>query len=551
MSESDHRFACGWNRSTARAHRGNRKTNLAETDVKGLVFKGRCILPLLLLLAAFLATEFAYPRFAVTDEIAFKAAGRNISQGGAFAAPELESQHADPPLEQVFARYPPLYMWLFGEWTRAVGFGWAACVGYDALISAGLAIIIYGLTDTTLGKLLGPLPARRRIGLAFLTALLTLLFRNAGRPDELGMALGFANAWWLLLPHASSSRKPAVNFISGVLAGLMLCTSPGVFLAFMPFLAALWLRRAEDMRNIAPSLVASALGGGLAAALCLIPLFLAHPHFYLQFFQAVQSRLPYVVLRRFGVITDAWTVLPQSLLILFATVPVLCLGLWHTGRVREVLAFFIAPLAGFALVFFLYDSYWYWWFLQPWFLLIAIVVAADFWRSPRSQLRASIAVGWLGVWLAFASVWPAKDYLIRITLAPEQRLTSNVQKLRELIPPGAQVLTASRSAWWALGKDHSVYDPSFSDIEDLARIEYFVTDSNGTGQVGAWWWPNNTRYDSILRDSFEVISNTLPRTPLRVFGIHITNSAYGFGTIVMRRRPVECIQRTINRLSSD
>jgi hypothetical protein len=505
------------------------------------VFKGRSILPLLLLLAAFFVTEFAYPRFAVTDEIAFKAVGRNISQGGAFAAPELEGfQHLDPPYERVYAQYPPLYMWLFGQWTRAVGFGWAACVGYDALISAGLAIIIFGLTDTTLGTLLGPLSARRRLALAFLTALLTLLFRNAGRPDELGMALGFANAWWLLLPHAFSPRQPGVNFISGVLAGLMLCTSPGVFLAFIPFLAALWLRRGKDMRNITPSLAATALGGGLAAALCFAPLFLAHPHFYLQFFEAVQSLklLDHMVIRRFGAITEAWDVWPQTLLISFATVPVLCLGmvfLWHTGRVLEMLAFFIAPLAGFALVFFLYDNYYYWWFLQPWFLLITLVVVADFWRSPGSRLLANIAVGWLGVWLAFASVWPMKDYLVRITLAPEQRLTSNAQKLRELIPTGAQVLTLS--AWWALGNDHSVYDPSYSDIQDLTRIEYFVTDSNGTGQPGAWRWPENQRYASMVRDDFEVISDTLPRTPLQVFGIRITNSAYGFGTVVMRRVP--------------
>jgi hypothetical protein len=48
-------------------------------------------LPLLVLLAAFLVLEFAYPRFPNEDtEIFFKSAGRNISQGGAFAAPELE-----------------------------------------------------------------------------------------------------------------------------------------------------------------------------------------------------------------------------------------------------------------------------------------------------------------------------------------------------------------------------------------------------------------------------------------------------------------------------
>lgn len=94
------------------------------------------------------------------------------------------------------------------------------------------------------------------------------------------MALGFANAWWLFPPPASSPRQPGVTFVSGVLAGLMLCTSPGVFLAFMPFLAALWLRRVNDMREIAPSLVAAGLGGGLAhgtlpdAALPCTPAFL-------------------------------------------------------------------------------------------------------------------------------------------------------------------------------------------------------------------------------------------------------------------------------------
>ena len=53
-------------------------------------FRGQPILPLLLLLAPFFVIEFAYPRFPVPDEIAFKSAGRNLSQGNAFAAPELE-----------------------------------------------------------------------------------------------------------------------------------------------------------------------------------------------------------------------------------------------------------------------------------------------------------------------------------------------------------------------------------------------------------------------------------------------------------------------------
>src|SRR5271169_2477193 len=111
------------------------------------VFRGRPLLPLLLFLAAFFVVEFAYPRFEDRDaEIFLKSAGRNISQGGAFAAPELEGfENLNPPLERIYYAQTPLYPWLFGQLTRATGFGWAACVGYDALISAVLAFIVYGL----------------------------------------------------------------------------------------------------------------------------------------------------------------------------------------------------------------------------------------------------------------------------------------------------------------------------------------------------------------------------------------------------------------------
>jgi hypothetical protein len=504
------------------------------------LFRGRPFLPLLLLLSAFFVIEFAYPNFPGVDQVFFKSAGLNLSKGGAFAAPELEGfLHADPPLEQVFFVYPPLYPWLFGQWTHATGFGWAPCVGYDALISAGLALIIFGLADAVAGELLGPVSMRRRAALAFLAALLTLVFGHGGRPDELGMALGFANAWWLFRPPASSPRQPGVSFVSGVLAGLMLCTSPGVFLTFISFLAALWLRRVNDWREVAPSLVAAGLGSGLAAALCLTPFFLLHPHFYQQFFQHIQfgvSRGWFYSI--FTTVGYAWHYSRPSVFILFATVPVLCLGmvtLWRTGRIWEMLALIVAPLASLGLMSLLYASPYYWWFLQPWFLLLAMVVTADFWWNRRSPPLATVAVGWLVLWLTVASAWPAKNYLVRVTLPPEQRLTPNVQKLRGLIPTGGRVLTSI--GWWALGNDRSVYDPSHSDIQDLARIEYFVTDSNGTGQPGVWWPPSNPRYDAMVRESFEVISDTLPRTPFQFFGIRITKSAYGFGTIVMRRVP--------------
>src|SRR5262249_47449833 len=153
------------------------------------------------------------------------------------------------------------------------------------------------------------------------SALLTLLFRQVARPDELGMVLGFTNAWWLLRPHGSASRR--ISFVSGVLAGLMLCTSVGVFLAFMPVLAALWLRRVKKRPEIARSSAAFGLGVGFTAVVCLMPFFFSHPSFYWQFVQHSQ----HVVLstsawgRLSGNVSIAWEVAPHRLFILIATVP--------------------------------------------------------------------------------------------------------------------------------------------------------------------------------------------------------------------------------------
>jgi hypothetical protein len=271
----------------------------------------------------------------------------------------------------------------------------------------------------------------------------------------------------------------------------------------------------------------------------LLPFFLSHPDFYRQFLQQTQK----VVLglsawdRLAAGFSLAWQVAPHRLFILIGTVPTLCLGMvtfWRAGRVGETLALFVAPLVGFGLLMLVRPAYTYVWFLEPWFLLVSLVVIAYLRRQWHLRLMVT---GWLAAWLAVASIWPAKDYIVRIALPAEQRLAPNAWKLRELIPTGAGVLTLG--GWWALGSDRAVYDPRFSDLQDLERIEYFVTDSNGTGEPGVWFRPNNPRYDAMVREHFEVMSDTLPRTPIQIFGFRVTNSAYGFGSVVLRRVPAQ------------
>ena len=239
----------------------------------------------------------------------------------------------------------------------------------------------------------------------------------------------------------------------------------------MPVLAALWL---------APSAAAFGLGVGFTAVVCLMPFFLSHPNFYWQFFRHSQHELsPSAWSRLSGGVSLAWEVAPHRLFILFATVPTLCFGIvtfWHAGRIGETIALFVAPLVGFCLLMFVRPVHTYMWFLEPWFLLAALVAIA-YLRRPR--LLRLVVTGWLAVWLAVASIWPVKDYIVRIALPAEQRLALNERKLRDLIPTGAGVLTLP--GWWALGSDRAVYDPSMSDLQDLDRIEYFVTD-------GKWHW---------------------------------------------------------------
>jgi hypothetical protein len=99
-----------------------------------------------------------------------------------------------------------------------------------------------------------------------------------------------------------------------------------------------------------------------------------------------------------------------------------------------------------------------------------------------------------------------------VTLPTEQTLSVNANTIRKIIPAGAQVST--ECGWWILGSDRAVYSLNFSDIQYFdSRIEYIVKDGNGTGRPGTWSPTLNPRYDSMIRDNFEIISNTLQKSP--------------------------------------
>jgi hypothetical protein len=99
--------------------------------------KNRWLIYLLLASLAYLVVLTAVGRLPCRfgDEIFFKAAGREWAATGRFAAPELAGTLGlEPPLEEVWLPYPPLYPILFGGFVKLFGFGWRVCVAFDAVI---------------------------------------------------------------------------------------------------------------------------------------------------------------------------------------------------------------------------------------------------------------------------------------------------------------------------------------------------------------------------------------------------------------------------------
>lgn len=141
---------------------------------------------------------------------------------------------------------------------------------------------------------------------------------------------------------------------------------------------------------------------------------------------------------------------------------------------------------------------------------------------------------WITAWLSVSLVWPAKEYYARLTLPADQQIDFAQERLRAVIPPHATVMTAD--AWWLLASDHATFAPGFALIDDVARIDYYVASSNGTGAPGKWIEPLFPRYKAWLRDEFEVVQDDLPKETVSIFGRRISRSAYGFGAIVLRRR---------------
>src|SRR5258708_20764181 len=109
---------------SGRARHGGGSANHSKKNGANKVMSRKTALAILLALSAlYCLAELVPGRFAVTDEVFFKAAGRNWAATGRFAAPEMKGYFSNvlvPPATEVFFAYPPLYTFLFGVYTMIV-----------------------------------------------------------------------------------------------------------------------------------------------------------------------------------------------------------------------------------------------------------------------------------------------------------------------------------------------------------------------------------------------------------------------------------------------
>ena len=188
--------------------------------------------PLVLLaavLACYLLAHFVFGRFPDYDEIFYKAAGFHWATDGRFAAPELIGRLPfDPPIEQIFAAYPPVYPFLFGVYAKVFGFGWQSVSTFDALVHVGLCVV----AAMVVIRLLPTASA----WVAALAGMFVIPLGSLGRPDELAMLFAMI-ACWLMLGALNWRSLTAI----AIAWGLCAATSAGTAVLLCPIGCSLFL----------------------------------------------------------------------------------------------------------------------------------------------------------------------------------------------------------------------------------------------------------------------------------------------------------------------
>jgi hypothetical protein len=480
---------------------------------------------LVALSALYCLVELVPGRFVVTDEVYFKAAGRNWAATGRFAAPELKGYRSDivPPVSDVFFAYPPLYPFLFGVYTKVVGFGPRSCILFDLLIH---------LLLVWLGALVARLVFGMPWGAAVLCGALLLSLGTAGRPDELGIAFALGAALALRKDVPSKIGIP----IGGALLGLCCATSLGACLFLGSIVGCEVMLRERNYIAKARDLAATAFIALIVLGLCLAPILAAHPSAYRQLLVIGAGQTVAGNTGGGSHIRNSLKLWIEALhygydkVLLIAGCLFFCLACWVFDRSPERNFYARIAMAALSLLLLLVlmpGKYFYLWFAGSWLLIACVALAWHVARSlPPARRQLLFALG-MSIWLIVSMPY-FRTKTILWTLPADQSLTLNVNRVRAEVPAGAGVLTSEY--WWALAGRNPVYETLFSNPGTDA-FDFVVTTGNGSGLAGQPLTPAV----SLAGSQWQAADNHLRATLPSLLGFPLSHSAYGFGPYILKK----------------
>jgi hypothetical protein len=501
-------------------------------------------------LACFLALIAWRGRLSHIDEIFYKAAGYHWASRGTFAAPELTGRLPwDPPIESVFACYPPLYPFTFGLYTSVVGFGWRQVAMFDALIHAALCLATAGLVlrmfrlnrETSAPQSTEVSPWVPHV-LACLAGMLVLPLGTIGRPDELAMLIAIA-AFAVVTSHL---RSPWWQVAAGVLWGLCAAASIATAVIAAPIVAAAAIaRHGFRPRRFGDAAVLAAFAFFVFAA-CWIPLLLIHP-------QALQQFIAHSVDNQHHYFTWleawlwAWRASTQLVLTMVGlSVSGILLGLLcqRNGLLRQWALLVGSAMLGLVITLILGKGKGgYLWFVGPWMLAAIVVLLTAWWH--QSQARRGVRVMVAGIVVApmllaslASSTGQLKQWAAVAAMPSGQTLADAEQALDRSIPDGAVVL--ADELWPHLADRCVVYDAVLGLMNDpqrvLTKVEYVALTANNSSTRGERRRLQDPKVEAYLHEHFEVVHNQAASEQVTLLGAPVRSPAKGFGPVVLKRR---------------
>jgi hypothetical protein len=410
-----------------------------------------------------------------TDEVFFKAAGREWAATGRFGAPELVNVfNRTTNVTEVFFLFVPVYPFLFGLVVSMVSFGWRTCVFYDAGIAAVLAAITFWAIESGLRS--------KNRWMAALGGLAMLPLNTPGRPDALATCFGMVSI--MLLWSGAPSAKRLI--MSGIALGLCAGTSPSaaVLMGLVGLNRIAWWRVPLHLR------ISRALVWGLIAfgtlGVVVAPILVPQPSSFEQFSLNANHTVGATgqLFTVAGMLRDLLGVgqnLPARLVKLFIKVGLLA-GLASavasiaSREFRDWLELWLGPIVGFGLLLtILSHNPIYYHLLAPLYMIGSLHAIARF-APVRPRIAVLLSVLLVCSWFASGfAFW--RDIFVLSTLPTDQQPGYQARHLPRVVSKGSTVF--GHGCWWFLGDSCRVIDVWWAHPE-MSAIDYVVLE---TGEV--------------------------------------------------------------------